>query len=132
MGLRHRSILHGALLKAHFRKNNFCKESFWKRSNLANVHFHEFLSFKTQFGKDPFHKAHFCKDQFSRLNYAIYKYISINLSTYLSINLYIRLPFLGYQLMIKEPEDCKTLLSSDGKHPIEPGFDFFVNYRNYK
>jgi len=42
------------------------------------------------------------------------------------------IPFLGYQIFIHEPEDVQTLFANDGKNPVEPGFDFFVNYRNYK
>lgn len=32
-------------------------------------------------------------------------------------------------VMIADPEDIKTMLYSDDKNPIEPGFDFFVAYR---
>ena len=32
-------------------------------------------------------------------------------------------------VFLEHPEDVKTLLNNDGKNPIEPGFDFFVEYR---
>ena len=43
-----------------------------------------------------------------------------------------KLPFIGYQLMLQDPEDAKALLLNDGKNPIEPGFDFFVKYRHHR
>ena len=39
---------------------------------------------------------------------------------------------MGWQVFITEPEDVQTMFANDGKHPIEPGFDFFVQYRHYK
>ena len=32
-------------------------------------------------------------------------------------------------VFIRSPEDIRTLFNNDGKNPIEPGFDFFVKYR---
>jgi len=32
-------------------------------------------------------------------------------------------------IFIRNPEDIRTLMYNDGKNPIEPGFDFFVKYR---
>ena len=41
-----------------------------------------------------------------------------------------RIPGIPSPLVfIRDPEDIKTLLNGDGKMPIEPGFDFFVHYR---
>jgi len=41
-------------------------------------------------------------------------------------------PGMGWQVFITEPQDVQTMLANEGKHPVEPGFDFFVNYRHYK
>jgi hypothetical protein len=41
-----------------------------------------------------------------------------------------KIPGIATDLVfIRHPEDIKTLLGGDGKMPIEPGFDFFVHYR---
>ena len=43
-----------------------------------------------------------------------------------------KVPFLGHQLVFEDPEAAKAMLINDGKNPIEPGFDFFVNYRHHR
>ena len=39
------------------------------------------------------------------------------------------IPGSGDTIFVKNPETMKTVLSLDGKNPIEPGFDHFVHYR---
>ena len=34
------------------------------------------------------------------------------------------------QVFVSEPEDAKAVLAGEGRHPVEPGFDHFVYYRN--
>ena len=44
-------------------------------------------------------------------------------------NLMSSVPGQEVNVFLEHPEDVKTLLYTDGKNPIEPGFDFFVKYR---
>eukprot|EP00088_Acartia_fossae_P028188 TRINITY_DN28986_c0_g1_i6.p1 TRINITY_DN28986_c0_g1~~TRINITY_DN28986_c0_g1_i6.p1 ORF type:complete len:535 (-),score=114.95 TRINITY_DN28986_c0_g1_i6:246-1823(-) len=44
----------------------------------------------------------------------------------------LSVPFVGDQVVVARPEDVQTLLVNDGKHPVEPGFDFIVMYRNHR
>ena len=39
------------------------------------------------------------------------------------------IPGSADRVFVKEPETIKTVLSLDGKNPIEPGFDHIVHYR---
>jgi len=39
------------------------------------------------------------------------------------------IPGVPTMVMIQDPEDVKTLITGDDKNPVEPGFDFFVTYR---
>ena len=39
------------------------------------------------------------------------------------------IPGSADRVFVKNPETMKTVLSLDGKNPIEPGFDHFVHYR---
>ena len=41
-----------------------------------------------------------------------------------------KVPGLPTQVMIKDPKDTQKLLSLENKNPIQPGFDFWVFYRN--
>ena len=34
------------------------------------------------------------------------------------------------QVFVLEPEDAGAVLAGEGRHPVEPGFDHFVYYRN--
>ena len=42
-----------------------------------------------------------------------------------------KVPGLPTQVMIKDPKDAQKLLSLENKNPIQPGFDFWVYYRNH-
>ena len=37
---------------------------------------------------------------------------------------------MGDNLVIQDPEDIRELIQACDKNPVEPGFDFFVEYRN--
>ena len=39
------------------------------------------------------------------------------------------IPGSADRVFVKNPETMKTVLSLDGKNPIEPGFDHIVHYR---
>ena len=39
------------------------------------------------------------------------------------------IPGSADRIFVKNPETMKTVLSLDGKNPIEPGFDHIVHYR---
>merc|ERR1711962_402601 len=41
----------------------------------------------------------------------------------------IRVPGKEIMVIVTDPEDVQTVMSSGEKTPIEPGFDFFVTYR---
>ena len=43
----------------------------------------------------------------------------------------LKIPGLGDRVMIKDPEDIQVMFNNDGQNPIEPGFDFWVYYRNH-
>ena len=41
----------------------------------------------------------------------------------------VSIPGLADRIFVKNPETMKTVMSLDGKNPIEPGFDHLVHYR---
>merc|ERR1712110_914656 len=41
----------------------------------------------------------------------------------------LSIPGLPHRVFVKNPKTIKTVLSLDGKNPIEPGFDHIVHYR---